>query len=106
LAIETPIFPLDDERYKTSKSWLQVIPANMLQAIFVQFWQAYTNKKQHRQCKTCDKWFELVPQDKGRREFCSDACKSKDYRNRKKQLEVSKTPKTKARTPAKKKKGS
>jgi hypothetical protein len=63
----------------------QVIPGNMLQAIFMQFGQAYSGNKQHRQCTVCATWFELVPQDKGRKEFCSAACKVKDYRNRKQQ---------------------
>lgn len=63
----------------------QVVPDNLLKGIFLQFGQAYQGNKIHRKCKTCGKWFENEPKDRGKREFCSDACKAKDYRNRKKE---------------------
>lgn len=62
----------------------EVAPQNLIGALFLQFGRAVAGDKDHRPCKECGKWFELVPQDKGRREFCRAACKVKDYRDRKK----------------------
>lgn len=62
---------------------IQVVPSNMLEAMFLQFAQAHQGNKDHRQCKVCGKWFELMPKDRGKREFCGDNCKFKDYRMRK-----------------------
>jgi hypothetical protein len=83
---------LDHGRYRaqfardpdSSRHIFQLTPANLLGALFLQLGQAIAGDTEQRPCKECGKWFELVPQDKGRKEFCSDACKAKEYRERKK----------------------
>jgi hypothetical protein len=75
----------------------EVAPQNLLGALYLQLGQTIAGCREQRQCKECMKWFELVPQDKGRKEFCSDACKAKEYRERKKRAgelkDEGKTPK-------------
>jgi hypothetical protein len=61
----------------------RVRPGSLLPFLYIQLGQAIEGDKDHRRCTVCKKWFELVPQDKGRKEFCGSACKSKDYRGRK-----------------------
>jgi hypothetical protein len=69
---------------------LQIVPENLLAAMWLQFAQSIAaNKgyKDFRACKECGKWFELSHKQEDRRtvrrEFCSDPCKSRDYRRRK-----------------------
>jgi hypothetical protein len=62
----------------------QTTPHNLLGTLFLQLGQAIAGNREQRPCKACGNWFELVPHDKGRKEFCSDGCKAKDYRERKK----------------------
>jgi hypothetical protein len=83
---------LDHGRYRaqfardpaSDRHLFQITPTNLLGALFLQLGQAIAGDREQRPCKECGKWFELVPQDKGRKEFCSDACKAKEYRERKK----------------------
>jgi hypothetical protein len=67
-------------------TWFRIVPDSMFQAIFIQFAAAVAGNEKHEQCP-CGRWFELVPQDKGRKQFCSAACKMKDYRSRKARAE-------------------
>lgn len=62
----------------------QVMSENLLGALYVQFGRSVIGKKSQSSCKACGTWFQLVPQDKGRKEFCSPACKAAEYRGRKK----------------------
>jgi hypothetical protein len=67
---------------ENEQSSFQVIPGNMLQALYLQFGQAYLGNEHHRKCPVCHDWFKLVPQDKGKKEYCKPACKVREYRNR------------------------
>ena len=60
----------------------RAVPPNLLSAMFFQLGQVVEGNKKVRACKECGTWFELVPKNKGRKEFCSDACKMKEYRDR------------------------
>ena len=54
--------------------------------MWLQFAQAIASKRKYRPCKECSGWFEVSTDDTGKRinrEFCSDPCKSKNYRRRK-----------------------
>jgi hypothetical protein len=65
---------------------IQIIPDSLLAAMWLQFAQAVAGNRQHRACKECGRWFELSTEGDGfriNRLFCSDPCKSKDYRRRK-----------------------
>jgi hypothetical protein len=71
----------------TGQQVLQVVPATLLSAAWLQFAQAIAGNRQHRTCKECGGWFEVSVRDEGRtarRLFCSDPCKSRDYRRNKK----------------------
>jgi hypothetical protein len=72
------------------KRALQIIPNNLLSAMWLQFAQAIAANKgyaDYRACRECGKWFELSHKQADhrtvRRQFCSDPCKSRDYRRRK-----------------------
>lgn len=45
-----------------------------------------------RYCAYCGKPFEMEPGAPFWRRYCSDACKSKAYRERKRKAEIEKTP--------------
>jgi hypothetical protein len=65
---------------------LQIVPHNLLGAMWLQFAHAIAGNKKHRSCKECGKWIEISSEDDGRsarRMFCSDSCKFRDYRRRK-----------------------
>jgi hypothetical protein len=52
-------------------------------AVWFQFAQAVIGNKDYRQCRTCGKWYELHPDTaRTNRLSCSDACRSKFYRQR------------------------
>jgi hypothetical protein len=65
----------------------QVVPHDLLTAMWLQFWQGIGGNKDYHSCKECGRWFELSSDQSAhrtvRREFCSDPCKSRDYRRRK-----------------------
>jgi hypothetical protein len=69
------------------KRVIQIIPDSLLSAMWLQFAQAVEGNKDYRSCKECGRWFELSSRQADhrtkRREFCSDPCKSRDYRKRK-----------------------
>jgi hypothetical protein len=80
----------------SGRSVLRYVPGSLLGAMWLQFAQAVDGNKQYHRCKTCGRWFDLsaVKADKKvksrerlrrmDRIFCSDRCKFKDYRERKK----------------------
>lgn len=60
------------------------IPGSLIEAVWLQFALAVDRSKDYRKCIQCGTWFELSP-DKARsnRLFCSGACKSRNYRDKK-----------------------
>ena len=77
---------------------LSFAPTDLLSAMWVNFALAYVGDKSYRQCKQCQKLFELSPEEgfRSHRVFCDDPyCKTKDYRKRKRtalKLSALKTP--------------
>jgi hypothetical protein len=63
------------------------VPKNLLGAIWLQFAIAVETKTDFRSCAECQKWFEVTP-GTGRKDkqFCSTACRVKNYRERKTRL--------------------
>lgn len=61
-------------------------PVSLLAAMWLQLALAVVADKQFRTCKFCRRLFEISTDPTGfrsHREFCSDACKTQDYRRRK-----------------------
>jgi hypothetical protein len=76
-----------DER--SGRLRLHIIPGNLLGAIWLQFAQAINGNKEYRQCAGCGKWFELSPDTARTSRFhCSDACRSRAYRERRERARV------------------
>jgi hypothetical protein len=67
---------------------LTIVPNHLLGALWLQFAQAIAGNKRHRSCRLCGRWFEISKDADARtvrRLFCSDSCKTLDYRKRKEQ---------------------
>lgn len=58
-------------------------PSTLLAAIWLQFALAVSGNRAYQNCKECGRWFEVSP-EKARKSklFCSQACRSKAYRER------------------------
>jgi hypothetical protein len=61
---------------------LEFVPAHLLAALWLQLAQAVADNKGFRQC-LCGTWFEIAGEFRTSRIYCSDACKSQAYRDRK-----------------------
>jgi len=66
---------------------LHLTPGILLDAMWLQFAQAIDGRFVFHACRVCRKWFQVSHKQADhrtvRREFCSDPCKSRDYRRRK-----------------------
>jgi hypothetical protein len=72
----------DSKRRKTD---METRPTNLLGALWLQFGLSIRFEKDARRCLECSRWFEVSPgTSRSDRELCSDSCKSKSYRSRKK----------------------
>jgi hypothetical protein len=62
---------------------LELMPSNLLEAMWLQFGQAAESGKSLRKCPQCDTWFEVFPKAaRADKVFCGGACKAKAYRYR------------------------
>jgi hypothetical protein len=65
---------------------LALEPLTLVSAMWLQLALAITGEKRFVACKFCRRMFEISTEQSGfrsHREFCSDSCKTKDYRKRK-----------------------
>jgi hypothetical protein len=63
---------------------LYLLPQNLLGAIWLQFASAIDADHEYRRCGGCDTWFALTPETaRADSHYCSDACRSRAYRQRK-----------------------
>jgi hypothetical protein len=72
----------------SDRGWIvQTTPTTLYKALWLQLARAIEGDREYRTCKECGKWFELSHRQADhrtvRRLFCSDPCKSRDYRRRK-----------------------
>lgn len=59
-------------------------PGYLLSALWAQFALALKGGKEYRKCIQCMSWYEVSSNSRGKNKaYCSDACKSKAYRDRK-----------------------
>ena len=75
-------FALDEE---TQRFETVMAPRDLLGVIWLQLADAIEHRHQYRQCDECGKWFRAVSQGGSRRNYCSDACRVRAYRKRKKE---------------------
>ena len=62
---------------------LYFTPVSLIGAIWLQFAQSVTQEKDYRRCRQCETWFEIDHYTaRTNRYFCSNACRSKAYRDR------------------------
>ena len=64
---------------------LYLAPTSLLGAIWLQLAQAIQGNKQYRQCEQCLRWFEVGAQVREDAKFCKQSCRSKAYRERRKE---------------------
>ena len=64
---------------------IHVFPLDLLSLMWWQFARSVAREAEERACRECGRWFMLVPKDRGRKWFCSEAHKAKHFRARKKQ---------------------
>lgn len=71
---------------KSGEPKLTLEPLTLISAMWLQLALAITGDKRFVACKFCRRMFEISTEQSGfrsHREFCSDSCKTKDYRKRK-----------------------
>ena len=61
---------------------LNVAPASLIGAIWLQFAFAVDSDARFRRCDTCGTWFSIAPPKRESRKYCSDACRTRAYRER------------------------
>lgn len=77
----SPAMQYDQENQRLN---LQFVPATLLAALWLQLARAIDTDKTYRRCKACPRWFEVsAGNSRTDRLFCSDRCKSRDYRTKK-----------------------
>jgi hypothetical protein len=60
-------------------------PVDLLGAMWQMLFDMICVNGDHRRCRACRNWFEVSPNDsRGDRQYCSDACRMRSYRQRKK----------------------
>ncbi len=65
---------------------LRLMPTNLLGALWLQFARAVEASKTYRRCRVCKQWFEVSVEGKRRHStYCSDRCRVKAYRDRRKE---------------------
>jgi hypothetical protein len=65
---------------------LQILPINLLGAIWLQLAETISGSKKHRACEACGEWFEVSPQKyRKSKHYCGEHCRSRAYRSRKEQ---------------------
>jgi len=58
-------------------------PTSLLAALWFQLGEAVACNKKFEKCVTCAKWFEIAPPFvRNSRQYCSEACRSRAYRER------------------------
>jgi hypothetical protein len=85
------LFDRDPNRHSLM---VRVAPQNLLGAIWWQFGRVVSGESKYRPCKVCERPIELSKGDDGFRSdrvFCSPKCKSKDHREKVKQVKQLRT---------------
>lgn len=70
------------EHPSSAQPTLRPHPVSLVGAMWLQLANAIAAEKSYRTCRMCGGWFEAGGVDDARKIFCSEGCKSKDYRRR------------------------
>jgi hypothetical protein len=71
---------------QSGKLVLEIEPANLLGALWMQFALAVVNDTQFRQCLSCGSWFAVSPETRRvDAVYCKEACRIRAYKERKKE---------------------
>jgi len=74
---------------ETRAQGLHVVPWNLLGALWIQTAGLAEGGRDYERCETCRGWFVLSPEyNRADRRYCSDACRHKAYRERRRQAQV------------------
>ena len=66
----------------------RIVPSSLLGALWLQFHQAISGKKDYLQCAVCKTWFELTPKvNRSTKRYCSNACRTQALRDRHKRAQ-------------------
>jgi hypothetical protein len=68
---------------RTGRWMLRFAPSNLLFLMWLQLVRMLAGERRHERCRACGTWFEAPPKAGKQKEFCSDLCKFRDYRTRK-----------------------
>jgi hypothetical protein len=61
-----------------------LLPETLLHGLWLQFALSIDGNTKFRRCRSCQTWFVISPDaNRVTREYCSDACRARAYRNRK-----------------------
>lgn len=86
LASTTSVSMLFDRSRDGLPIGLFLSPQDLISGLWLQLAQAITGNKDFRQCRQCGEWFEVhMSITRSDRAYCSNACRSKAYRQRKTQ---------------------
>src|SRR5262249_51113615 len=66
----------------TGRYMFRLAPGDLVKLLWLQFVRAISSGTRQQRCRECGKWFELLPKHRGRKEFCSTACKLREFRRR------------------------
>jgi hypothetical protein len=68
---------------RANRPALRLAAPTLLAAVWLQLADAVTNDRTYGGCRECGRWFEVAPDAaRSHRRFCSNACRSKAYRER------------------------
>lgn len=64
---------------------IEIVASNLAHYALAQFGLSIAGNASHRQCEVCSTWFAVGPEgSRPEKEYCSDACRMRAYRRRKK----------------------
>jgi hypothetical protein len=70
---------------------LQVVPQDLLAAMWVQLARAIDGGRTYRRCEGCGEWMEIAPDvARSDKKYCSTTCRSRDHRKRQKEKGLAK----------------
>jgi hypothetical protein len=65
---------------------LEANPANLLNALWLQFASAIAEDSQFRECPSCGSWFAVSPERRrADAQYCREGCRVRAYKRRKKE---------------------